>query len=181
MAAAVDERPAPTGEGLTFEKVWAMFQETDRQIKNLNKQMGGLHNRFGEVAEYLIAPGIAKRFNEIGFALHKVNPRQKIFDKNRMEIAEVDVMLENGNSIIAVEIKSSPKEKDIAHHIKRMEILRKDMDEHNDTRKIYGAIGGAVFGTAEKKLAIEAGFYVLEQTGDVIQIAVPDNFVPKEW
>ena len=30
MEAVVTERPMPTGEGLTFEKVWAMFQETDR-------------------------------------------------------------------------------------------------------------------------------------------------------
>ncbi|MBM2815560.1 MAG: hypothetical protein HW421_2322 [Ignavibacteria bacterium] len=41
-------------EPLTFEKVWAMFQETrqsmnqtDKQIKELGKQIGGLANKFG--------------------------------------------------------------------------------------------------------------------------------------
>ena len=33
MATSTSERPIPTGEGLTFEKVWAMFQETDRRLK----------------------------------------------------------------------------------------------------------------------------------------------------
>ena len=33
MAAETITRPPPTGEGLTYEKVWAMFQETDRQMK----------------------------------------------------------------------------------------------------------------------------------------------------
>ena len=195
MATTFTERPIPTGEGLTFEKVWAMFQEsdrrfeetreqmreTDRYIKNLNKQMGGLHNSFGEMEEHLVAPGITKRFNKMGFKFYKMNPRQKIFDENGMEIAEVDLVLENGNCIMAVEIKSSPKEKHILHHIKRLEILREDMDKHKDTRKIYGAVAGAVFGTAEKTMSIEAGFYVLEQTGDTLRVANPDGFVPKEW
>ena len=35
---AIDRKP-PTGEGLTFEKVWAMFQETDRIVKELCKQI----------------------------------------------------------------------------------------------------------------------------------------------
>jgi hypothetical protein len=39
MTTAVTERPMPTGEGLTFEKVWAMFQETDKQIKETDKQI----------------------------------------------------------------------------------------------------------------------------------------------
>ena len=36
MKATVTNRPPPTGEGLTFEKVWAMFQESERRI-----QVGG--------------------------------------------------------------------------------------------------------------------------------------------
>jgi hypothetical protein len=38
METAVSTKPPPTGEGLTFEKVWAMFQETDRQIKESAEQ-----------------------------------------------------------------------------------------------------------------------------------------------
>jgi len=34
-----NERPIPTGEGLTFEKVWAMFQETDRKFQETREQM----------------------------------------------------------------------------------------------------------------------------------------------
>ena len=38
MATVID-RPPPTGEGLTFEKVWAMFQETDRKMQETDRQM----------------------------------------------------------------------------------------------------------------------------------------------
>jgi len=39
METATIDRPPPTGEGLTFEKVWAMFQETELQIKELRNEM----------------------------------------------------------------------------------------------------------------------------------------------
>ncbi|MDR3276628.1 MAG: hypothetical protein LBT11_05395 [Treponema sp.] len=78
------DMPAKIQTGLTFEDVWTMFQETDKKfqktaqemklnfqeterivkenalaIKDLNKQMGGLHNSFGDLAEHLVAPNIA--------------------------------------------------------------------------------------------------------------------------
>ena len=60
----------------TFETVWAALQETDRLIKELredqkktaeqmkrtDERMGYLSNRFGEMAEHLVKPGIFKRF-----------------------------------------------------------------------------------------------------------------------
>ena len=75
-------------KGLTFEQVWAMFQETDRKmqetdremketgryIRELGRQMGDLHNTFGEIAEHLVAPGIAERFNELGYRFDAVSP-----------------------------------------------------------------------------------------------------------
>ena len=210
MMTTTNERPIPTGEGLTFEKVWAMFQETDRKmqetseqmketseqmketdrkmqetdrrINKLNEQMGGLHNSFGELAEHMVAPGILQRFNELGFEFHKMNPGgQRIFDRNGKILTEIDLLLENGNCIMVIEVKSKPKDKHIEHHIKRIELIREDMDEHNDKRKIYGAVAGAIFGTMEKNMAIEAGLYVLEQSGDTMKLAIPENFIPKEW
>ena len=38
MTTVASERPIPTGEGLTFEKVWAMLQETDRQMKERQEE-----------------------------------------------------------------------------------------------------------------------------------------------
>jgi hypothetical protein len=82
---------------------------------------------------------------------------------------------------MAVEIKAKTHIKDIEHHIKRLEILRAYRDKHHDTRKIQGAIAGAIFGSAEKGAAIETGFFVLEQSGDTVKMDVPDGFVPREW
>jgi hypothetical protein len=189
MTAAVNERPAPTGEGLTFEKVWAMFQEiaerqkeTDRQVEKVSRQMGDLHNSFGELAEHLVAPGIAARFNEQGFHFDGVSPGGlKIYDEKGKIKAEIDLLLENGEYLVAVEVKSKPRTQDVEHHIRRLEIFREYRKKKQDMRKILGAIAGAVFGPTEKKAFIEAGFYVLEQSGDTMKMDIPDDFVPREW
>ena len=56
--ATVSERPLPTGEGLTFEKVWAMFQETaerqketDRLIKEIAERQKETERQMKETAE----------------------------------------------------------------------------------------------------------------------------------
>jgi len=222
METAVNEQPMPvkgmpTGEGLTFEKVWAMFQETDRKmqenaeqqkkidrlieetaelqkenslqmkkterlIEENARQMGGLHNSFGEMAEHLVAPGIYKRFNELGYHFNAVaRGGYEIRNEEDIVIAEVDVLLENSDYIMAVEVNAKPHIKDIEHHIKRLKILRQHRNKHRDTRKINGAIAGAIFGSKEKQAAIDAGFFVLEQSGDTVRIDIPKGFIPGEW
>ncbi|MCL2293370.1 MAG: hypothetical protein FWC36_00655 [Spirochaetes bacterium] len=181
--------------GYTFEDVWAALmenrkqqEETDRQIKELSKQMGGLHNSFGELAEHLVAPGIIERFNKLGYHFDSVSPKgdrihggRIILDEHGKVKTEIDIILENNDFIIAVEVKSEPKEKDIERHIKRLEILREHRNKHRDTRKILGAIAGAIFPHEVKELALEAGFYVLEQSGNIMKMDIPDDFVPAEW
>ncbi|MDR3275754.1 MAG: hypothetical protein LBT11_00860, partial [Treponema sp.] len=68
---------------------------------------------------------------------------------------------------VAVEIKSRPTEKDIEHHERRLEILRQYMDKHQDRRVIQGAL--------------DAGLYVIVQSGDTMQIESPEGFSPREW
>jgi predicted AAA+ superfamily ATPase len=158
------------------------FRETERIVKENSRQIGGLHNSFGELAEHLVVPGIVKQFNKLGYNFDDVSPGgRRIHDEEGNVITEIDLLLENGSSIMALEVKSKPKEKDVEHHVKRLEILRGHKAKHNDTRKIYGAIAGAVFGIAEKKATIDAGLFVIEQSGDTMKIDVPPGFVPREW
>jgi predicted AAA+ superfamily ATPase len=144
--------------------------------------MGDLNNRFGEMAEHLVAPGIVKRFNELGYHFDRIaNGNLRILDGQGNIKTEVAVLLENGEYIIAVEVKTKPVIKDVEHHIKRLEILKEYCEKRRDDRKIRGAIAGAVYGREEMKETLEAGMYVLEQSGDTMKMAIPENFVPREW
>ena len=158
------------------------LKKTERIVRRNGKQMGDLHNRFGQLAEHLVAPNINKRFNELGYHFGIVAPGGiKIEDENGKVKTEIDLLLENGQIIMAVEVKTRPVVKDVEHHLKRLEILREYKDKLHDSRKVQGAIAGAVFGSSEKKAVLEAGLYVIEQSGDTMKIEVPQDFIPREW
>ena len=193
----------PYSRVYTFEDVWAAmmeskerhkeidrqmqetdrkFQETERFMKKLGKQMGDLHHRFGEMAAHLVAPSIAKRFNELGYRFDGIATQgQIIYDEQGKIKAEIDILLENGDCIIAVEVKARVVPRDIEHHIKRLGILRESRNKQRDKRKILGAIAGAIFESIEKKAALDAGFYVLEQSGDTMKLEIPEGFALHEW
>jgi len=58
-----------------FQESEKKMQKTDRRLNKIGRQMGGLHRSFGKLAEHLVAPGIAKRFNEIGYHFAGIAPR----------------------------------------------------------------------------------------------------------
>jgi hypothetical protein len=72
---------------------------------------------------------------------------------------------EGGKKILDAEGKSRPQI--IEHHERRLEILRQYMDKHQDRRVIQGAL--------------DAGLYVIVQSGDTMQIESPEGFSPREW
>jgi hypothetical protein len=219
--------------GLTFEKVWAMFQESDRRmqkmseetaqqmretdrkiqeiaqqmqkeneetdrriketarqiketarhIKKTDENIGGLGNRFGELAEHLVGPSIMEKFNARGFHFTEISTgrRRIISDKDKRPIAEFDILLENKESVVGVEVKAKPSEGDVEDHVRRLEILRSHRNTLGDKRKIYGALAGAIMIDDVKTAILEAGLYAITQTGDTVKIDVPEGFTPKAW
>jgi Holliday junction resolvase len=209
--------------GLTFEKVWALFQETDREIKETGRELkeigcelretarelreaigesikeadrrqketdrqfketdrkiGKLGNRVGELVEHLMSPNILEKFRKRGFSFGKASPNVVFTDSHNNTIAEVDILLENGDVALAVEVKTKLTTENVMDHIERMEKLRSYADGHGDSRRLIGAVAGAIISVEAKPFAIKNGFYVIEQTGDTAVISVPDDFVPKE-
>jgi hypothetical protein len=192
--------------GLTFEKVWAMFQETDRkmqetsrEIQEMNREtdrkfretgrlldrttrmVGDLSNKFGELSEYLIVPNMTAKFNNLGFAFTKAGRNIVYRGPGGKLLTEVDVLLENGDVVMIVEIKSDLTENHITHHLNRMEKLRVYGDAHRDGRKLMGAVASPIMRPNIKSLAYATGFYVIEQSGDTVIIEKPEGFVPREW
>jgi hypothetical protein len=200
--------------GLTFEKVWAMFQETDRCMQEADRRMqetmdriieenaryrqeterilretsretdrkiSKLGSRIGDLVEELIAPNILEKFNKLGYAFGKVAPNVRYSDSEGRYVAEVDLLLENGDTVLAVEVKTNLTNADVRDHAERMEKLRRYADEHGDRRKLVGAVAGAIAAEEAKAFAVKNGFFVLEQSGDTIKISVPEGFKPREW
>ena len=189
--------------GLTFEDVWAMFQETDQKFQETDRkfqetreqmketdritrenarQMGYLNNRFGELAEHLVAPSIMEKFNELGFSFTQRSVDVIIKEPgNPNTSTDIDILLENGDTVIAVEVKAKPKDRDVKDHVKRMEVLHRKAGERKDKRKLQGAIAGAIMSPSVHQLIVKNGFYPIEQTGDTVKISIPEKFIAREW
>ncbi|MDR0703485.1 MAG: hypothetical protein LBF88_00700 [Planctomycetaceae bacterium] len=165
----------------------ARMKETDKQIaetdKQLSKQIGKLSNRFGDLAEHLVAPGIADRFNELGYHFDNEFPGGlKIKDDQNQVIAQIDILLENDESIAVVEVKVCPDHDDIQEHIQRIERFQNYRNTKGLKHKtILGGIAGAIFPQNIKNVVIKAGLYVITQSGDTMKIEVPKNFKPREF
>jgi hypothetical protein len=223
MAATVNKRP-PTGEGLTFEKVWAMFQENAResaerrkeldrqmkesserfdkqmketalefqelkemmketreQMKETDRQISKLGGSFGEMVEHLVAPSIMKKFNERGFNFTRCSRDCEIKEPGKKNIiAEVDIMLENGDKAMVVEVNTKLTVERINSHISRLEKIRKYADLHGDKRTFLGAVAGVVVTDEARNHALNQGFYLIEPSGESF-IITPPQAGPKEW
>jgi hypothetical protein len=164
------------------EYIKTVSKEMRESSRQLDKQLGKLGNRFGEMVEYTVVPNLVAKFQELGFQFERSQQDTVIKDREGNFITEIDVFLENGDRTMAVEIKTKPIVDDIDDHIKRMEKLRRYADLHNDTRKYLGAIAGVVFGSNEKIYALKKGFYVIEPSGDTFNIIEPKGeYHPHAW
>ncbi|MDR2181726.1 MAG: hypothetical protein LBN92_03495 [Treponema sp.] len=164
-----------------LENAARIVEETARRQKETDRLIGKLGNRFGDMIEHMILPNLVAKFGELGFTFTKAN-RTAIQDREHKLFMEVDALLENGDRVMAVEIKSKPGIDNIDDHVERMEKLRVYADLHNDKRIYLGAVAGVVFSEAEKTYALKKGFYVVEPAGDTFNIIEPKgDYRPREW
>ena len=163
------------------EQMRANAQEMKESNREFNRRFGELTNRFGDMVEYMVLPNLLTKFEELGFTFTKAN-RTEIKDREHGIFMEIDALLENGDKVMAVEIKTKPSGDDINDHVERMEKLRVYADLHNDKRVYLGAIAGVVFSESEKINALKKGLYVIEPSGDTFTITEPKgNYRPREW
>ena len=170
----------------SFETVWAALKEHEKQSKRdywrLNKQLGLLSNRFGQMLEHTVKPNLLKAFREQGFAVTRVYQNTRIYDEKNNIMTEVDFTLENGDQVILVEVKSKPDTGDIVEHIERIGKVKAHAALRGDKRVFLGAIAGVVLNDNERNFALKNGFYVLEPSGKTFTITVPEGvYSLREW
>jgi hypothetical protein len=149
--------------------------------EQLDKKLGKLGDRFGEMVEYMVMPNLLIKFNEMGFVFTKAYPHSNIKDKANNIFTEVDITLEDGDKVMIVEVKSKPTTADITEHVERMEKVKAHADLHGEKRKFLGAVAGMVFNENEKTFAMKCGFYVVEPSGETFTITAPEGNSPREW
>jgi uncharacterized coiled-coil protein SlyX len=197
------EEALEAAKGLTFEKVWAAMRETDARMEEkaeqtraemrktldetakivaeLSKNMGGMQNSFGQFVEKMFTADLRSKFNELGYEFTRQSCDTR-FAEDKQVITEVDAILENGEYILLAEVKTVLRNDYVDDHLKRIEKVRKYMDDHNDTRKIIGAVAGGTVSESVLQYAQDNGLFVIVPSGESSTIAdMPEGFAPHTW
>jgi hypothetical protein len=157
--------------------------ELDKKFDRLGINVGGLNRSLGELIEILIAARLWEKFPEYGFM--RSYRRVPVYDETNRVRSDIDILLSNTDKIMAVEVKHElDKEKYVDEHLKRMELIRTypPVLVEMENKQLFGAMAGGLVTGDVMRCAYEAGFYVLELTGESVHLVPPPaGFKPRRW
>lgn len=152
--------------------------ETDKQIKQVNKQIGELGNKFGGFAEGMALPSMDKILRQ-HFGMNDTQPRRKV-SRNGQTI-EIDFLALDQvvrKEAYIVEVKSHLDESGIDQILKTIAEAPKFIDDLKGL-KIYGIIAAVDIAENARKKAIKEGLYLARISGDTFELEAPENFKPR--
>jgi len=170
--AAAEKRKAEYEEKLAKERVEYDAKlakektDFDERMKKLEKQIGGIGNNNGLIAEEYF-------FNS--FEKGKKNFFGENFDDIRKNIKglkiddEYDILLINGQSIGIVEIKYKAHENDIPKILKKAETFRENFADYKN-KKVYLGLATMAFYPDLEDECIKNGIAIVKQVGDTVVI-----------
>ena len=121
-------------------------------------------------------------FHDKGFIVQTIYPQVEGIRNNNIYYS-IDWLLVNSAYVVVVEVKSKLKKKHIDEHLVRMRRIQEVQPQNFNLTEttLIGAIAGMVIEDGAEAYAIENGFYILKQSGNMVEISNPDNFRPAEW
>ena len=194
----------------TFEKVWLMFQETDKKwqetkrflkeksletdkkwqetdkrfqeteriVRDVSKNIGGLNNTVGEVAEEYFRGAFSKLAELSGVKVKAIDSLQRTVGK---VTGQFDIVVFGDTANILVEVKHKLREKDVISFLeKTFPSFKRLYPEHSNVR-LLGVVAGMTIDRKALKYALNQGLLVFTQSGKKIQQLHPDGFQPKEF
>ena len=180
----------------TFEKVWLMFQETERLMKeqsreadkrfqkterivrDVSKNLGGLNNTVGEVAEEYFRGAFSKLGELSGVKVKAVDSLQRTIGK---VTGQFDIVVFGNTANILVEVKHKLREQDVIRFSKRIFPAFKRLYPEHCKAKLFGAVAGMTIDDDALTQALDLGLLVFTQSGQKIVQLNPDGFQPKEF
>lgn len=93
---------------------------------------------------------------------------------------EVDLLVVNDGTLVAVECKSKLTREDVDDHLRRMEKLKRLLPAYRH-HQVFGAVAALVVSSDVADYAQEKGFYVLAQNGETVEVRNDSQFSAKAW
>ena len=148
-------------------------QETKKLTDNINqlgKQLGGMANSNGDMAQDFFFNALFKTKTLFGQVFDAVNSdRKRKIKKTGVEV-QYDITLDNGKSFCIVEVKYKANTNDVVKIATKMvKPFREVFPEHAD-KKLYLALASMSFDKHVEKACKENGIAMIKQVGDTIEV-----------
>ena len=180
-------------ENLNFDKVWFMFQETDKKFKEMEayskrnekytkKRIDALEKLFtgqwGKLIESLIEGDLIKLLNERGIKVQNTSTRVKgVYNKEQFEF---DIIAENGDDIVVVEVKTTLRPDDVKHFLDKLSKFKEYLPKYKNNN-IFGAMAFLTDDSESAYMTQKKELYAIRATGNSASIINNSEFVPKAW
>jgi len=153
----------------------AVVQETSRKVsettasvekteKMVNRVCGDYDNKWGKLVEAITRPAVLTLFKDAGIKISQIyeGPRTGRWEEHDLE---VDVILCDGEEVVAVEVKSTCTVEDVNHFKEQMQYF-KNIFKLFAPLKVYPAIAALEFKGHSDKHAEKSGMFVISPSGE---------------
>ena len=158
---------------LAIKELTKQMAETDKKFAKIHKELGGIGENNGLVAEEIVFHSLAKNKTFAGITFDTVDHgtvRSRKLPDGKDVKGEYDVLLYNGTSVAIIEVKHRVGQEALMRLIEvQLPRFRQIFPEYKDC-KMYLGLGGMSF---EKDIAEEAqslGIATLTLSGDAVEI-----------
>jgi hypothetical protein len=168
-AAEADRRAAEADQRLA---------RLERIAANTSREVAGLTTRWGQFVENLVEPAVIRLFQARGIDVQETARRMK--SKRPGAPMEIDIFAVNGEVAVAIEVKSRLSQRDVDEFIEKLGRFRLAFPHYGDYQ-IFGAVAGIEIDAGVDRYAYQRGLFVIQQTGDTVEIANDGAFRPVAW
>ena len=196
-------------EPLNFEKIWMLFQDTDKKFQETDKKMQETDNKIKETDRILTEQSqetrkSLKRLSKIASGLginigeatedYFYNALEHMNSLAGNEIEKVDslkrsvkglqgqfdaVLFCKNDVIILVEIKHKLHLEDVIRFKDKTISVFRQLYPEYSSQKVSGAVAGMTIDTEAMDKALSSGLLVLTQSNQKIRVLNPEGFAPK--
>ncbi len=147
------------------------YRRIDRRLDRIAKQIGDYTNSEGEILEEKFFLSLESNPTLGSIQFNSIDQRVTLPNQ-----AEFDILLTNGDSAAAIEVKQKIRRKDVLHLHEQLPKLRQL--KPYDRLRIYGAVAGQKIHKDAIEEAKKKGFFILQESPSGFKILNEPRFKP---
>ena len=159
------------------------MQETGREIKETGRQLRELKDLFngqwGKLMEALVEGDLVELLSRRGIEVDHTVCNLK--SRNGAPRWEIDIIAANGDEVVAVEVKTTLKVRQVADFIETLKVFPGEAPSVYRGKRTYGAVAYLKADEAADAYAERQGLYVIRATGSSASITNEKDFKPRTF